>query len=72
MLTALMVFLGRIVAWFRPVITDTALEVMKVNINTPEYSATTVAESVATPEQQNEVLETIQNSELWKATHSKS
>lgn len=71
MLTALLVFLGRIAAWFRSVITDTVVEVMKVNVNTPEYSATTVAESVATPEQREEVLDTIQNSELWKATHSK-
>jgi hypothetical protein len=71
MLSALLAFLGRIAAWFRPVITDTMVEVMKVNVNTPEYSATTVAESVATPEQQAEVIEQIQNSELWKATHSK-
>ncbi len=71
MLLALLAFLGRIIAWFRPVISDTVVEVMKTNANTPEYSVTTVAESVATPEQQAEVTESIKNSELWKATHSK-
>ena len=63
--------LSRLTSWLGMVAKDTAVEVIKEAAKTPEFTATTTAESVATPEEQERVVEKIKQSKLWEASHKK-
>ena len=62
---------SRLTSLLGTVAKDTAVEVIKEAAKTPEYSATTKAVSVAVPEEEKRVVETIKSSKLWDALHKK-
>ena len=62
---------SRLTSWVGTLVKDTAVEVINEAAKTPEYSATTKAESVATPAEKKRVVETIKSSKLWDAWHKK-
>ena len=62
---------SRLTSWLGMVVKDTAVEVINEAVKTPEFTATTKAESVATPEEQKRVVEKIKQSKLWEASHKK-
>jgi hypothetical protein len=52
-------------AWLK----DVFVEVWKQAVNTPKYTASTRAESPATPDEEEEVKERIKGSDLWEEIH---